>query len=142
MHPTTNMGLDESLAKVDNIVSCRMIGSLLYRTVSRPEIMLSISPYARFQSNLKETHLTIVKRNFHYLSGTTNLGLCFTRQENFRLQGYYDVNCAIDGIKKKIISGGCHFIGGNLVPWRNKKIGTLVLSTIGVEYILATSWCS
>ena len=47
-----------------------MIGSLLYLTVSRPDITFSVGLYARFQSNPKESHLTAVKRIFRYLKGS------------------------------------------------------------------------
>ena len=47
-----------------------MIGSLLYLTASRPDIMFSVCLCARFQANPKESHSTTVKRIFRYLHGT------------------------------------------------------------------------
>ena len=52
-----------------------MIGSLLYLTTSRHDIMFSICLCARYQSNTKESHLLAVKRIFKYLKGTKNFGL-------------------------------------------------------------------
>ena len=52
-----------------------MIGSLLYLTTSRPDIMFNICMCARFQSNPKKSHLNAVKRIFKYLKRTQNLGL-------------------------------------------------------------------
>jgi hypothetical protein len=52
-----------------------MIGSLLYLTASRPNIMFSVCLCARFQLCPKESHLVTVKRIFRYLLGTKDLGL-------------------------------------------------------------------
>lgn len=99
-----------------------MIGSLLYLTSSRPNIMFSVYLCARFQSNPRETHMTTVKFIFRYLIGTTTLSLFFKGRENFRLQGYYDADYVGHRIeKKKNTSGGCHFIAGNLFSWMSKN---------------------
>ena len=52
-----------------------MIGSLLYLTTCRPDIMFATSMCARYQADPKESHLTAVKRIFRYLKGTPSLGL-------------------------------------------------------------------
>ena len=56
-----------------------MIGSLLYLTTTRPDIMFSVGLYARFQSNLKQSHLKAIKRIFRYLKGNTKLGLWYPK---------------------------------------------------------------
>ena len=56
-----------------------MIGSLLYLSASRPDIMFSICMYARYQSNPKESYLNVIKKIFRYLKETQNLGLWFSK---------------------------------------------------------------
>lgn len=119
-----------------------MIGSLLYLTESKPNIMFSICLCARFQSDPRETHLNVDKRIFRYLIRTSNLDFCLKKRESYRLQGYCDADYVGDKIERKRTSEGCHFIGGNLVSWTSKKQGTIALSTIEAEYILAASYCS
>ena len=52
-----------------NITTYRgMIGSLLYLTATRPDIMFVTCLCARFQANPKESHLIAVKRIFTYLN--------------------------------------------------------------------------
>ncbi|KAI3729157.1 hypothetical protein L6452_17808 [Arctium lappa] len=58
-----------------------MIGSLMYLTASRPNIMFSTFLCARFQSKPKESHLAAVKRIFRYLKGTADLGLCWASKK-------------------------------------------------------------
>ena len=67
-------GKEEVSKKVEQKIYIGMIGSLLYMTASRPDILFSVCLCARFQSDPRESHLTAVKRIFKYLKGTTNLG--------------------------------------------------------------------
>ncbi|KAK2967481.1 hypothetical protein RJ640_025521 [Escallonia rubra] len=95
-----------------------MIGSLLYLTASRPDIMFSVCLCARFQACPKESHLVAVKRILRYLKGTHDLGLWFPRNTSFfDLIGYSDADADYAGCKteRKSISGGCQFLGHSLV---------------------------
>jgi hypothetical protein len=62
---------DDESKEVDQILYRSMIGSLLYVTTSRPDVMHAIGLVARFQANPKETHVLTIKRIFRYLRGTT-----------------------------------------------------------------------
>ena len=70
-----HLDLDEGGKTVDKTLYHSMIGSLLYLTASRPDIMFSVCMCARFQANPKETHLIIVKRILRYLKHTPSIGL-------------------------------------------------------------------
>ena len=142
MHPSSTLRLDDKDKKVDEKVYRGMIGSLLYLTASRPDIMFSVCLCARFQSDPRESHLIAVKRIFRYLKGTTNLGLVFKKSHEYRLVGFCDADYAGDRIERKSTSGGCHFIGGNLVSWSSKRQSTIALSTAEAEYISASNCCS
>nr|KYP75566.1 hypothetical protein KK1_019757 [Cajanus cajan] len=115
MHPSTTLGLDEESPDVDSIMYRGMVGSLLYLTASRPDIMFSVCVCARFQVQPKEVHLQVVKRILRYLKGTPNLGINFYKSQNFSLLGYCDVDYAGDKWERKNTSGGCHFLGRCLV---------------------------
>ena len=65
-----HLDLDEGGNKVDRTLCRSMIGSLLYLTTSRPDIMFSVCICARFQANPKETHLIAIKRILRYLKHT------------------------------------------------------------------------
>ena len=141
MHPTCILGKDEIGKKVDQKMYRGMIGSLLYLTASRPDIMFSVCLCARFQSDPRESHLTAVKRIFRYLQGTTNLGLLYKKSKDYKLVGFCDADFAGDRIERKSTSGGCQFLGANLVSWSSKRQSTIALSTAEAEYISAAS-CS
>ncbi|KAH9649211.1 hypothetical protein KPL70_025897 [Citrus sinensis] len=75
MSTTIKLDKDEKGKEVDIKMYRDMIGSLLYLTANRPDIMFSVCLCARFQSCPKESHLLAVKRIFRYLSGTIDIGL-------------------------------------------------------------------
>ena len=70
MGTSTTLDADTEGKLVDAKQFRGMIGSLLYFTSSRPDIQFSVCLCARFQSSLRESHLTAVKRIFRYLVGT------------------------------------------------------------------------
>ena len=119
-----------------------MLGSLLYLTASRPDIMYATCLCARFQANPREPHLIAVKRIFKYLKDTPSLGLWYARESDFSLCGYSDVDFAGCKIDRKSTSGSCQFLGGRLVSWFSKKQKSISTSTAEAEYIAAGGCCA
>ncbi|GJZ17288.1 putative ribonuclease H-like domain-containing protein [Tanacetum coccineum] len=83
----TNKALlkDEEAEDVDVHLYRSMIGSLMYLTASRPDIMFAVCACARFQVTPKVSHLHAVKRIFRYLKGQPKLGLWYPRDSPFNL---------------------------------------------------------
>ncbi|XP_017416521.1 uncharacterized mitochondrial protein AtMg00810-like [Vigna angularis] len=109
------LDLDEEGKAVDQKMYRGMIGSLLYLTASKPDIMHSVCLYARFQSLPKLSHLTVVKRILKYLKGTKNLGLWYPSGSNIFLKGYSDSDFGGCKLDRKSTSGTCHLLGSSLV---------------------------
>ncbi|KAJ9557546.1 hypothetical protein OSB04_012160 [Centaurea solstitialis] len=119
-----------------------MIGSLMYLTASRPDIMFAVCVCARFQVRPKESHLHAVKRIFKYLKGQPRLGLWYPNDTSFDLVAYTDSDYGGANLDRKSRSGGCQFLGGRLVSWQCKKQTTVSQSTTEAEYIAASQCCS
>ena len=119
-----------------------MIGSLLYLTASRPELMLSVCICARFQSLPKESHMSLVKRIIRYVKGTLGLGLWYPRGSHFDLVGFCDADFAGCPTDRKSTSGTCQMLGMSLVSWFSKKQNSIALSTTEAEYIAAGCCCA
>ncbi|XP_059289347.1 secreted RxLR effector protein 161-like [Lycium ferocissimum] len=117
----TKLTLDESGTSVEQKLYKGMIGSLLYLTVSRPDIAFSVGLCARFQSNPKESHLKAIKRILRYLKGTSELGLWYPRGSNFNLVGYTDADYAGCMVDRESTIGMAHFMGSCLISWATKK---------------------
>jgi hypothetical protein len=106
---------------VDQKLYRSMIGSFLYLSASRPDIMLSVCMCARFQANPKECHLVAVKIIFRYLVHTPNLGLWYPKGSTLDLLGYFDSDYAGCKVDRKSTTGTCQFLGRSLVSWSSKK---------------------
>ena len=106
---TTNghLDLDEGGNPVDQKLCRSMIGSLLYLTVSRSDIVFSVCICARFQAALRECHLTAIKHILRYLKFTPNIGLWYPKGAHFELVGYSDSNYVGCKVDRKSTSGGC-----------------------------------
>ena len=117
-----------------------LIGSLLYLTVSRPDIMFSICLCARFQAQLKESHYMGAKRILKYLKGT--IDVWYPSEVSLNLIGYSNSDFAGCKIDKKSTSGTCHILGSSLISWHSKKQACVALSTADAEYIAAGSCCA
>jgi hypothetical protein len=127
---------------VDQSIYRSMIGSLLYLTASRPDIMFSVCLCARFQAAPKESHLTAVKRILRYLKHTPSIGLWYPEGAKLELLGYSDSDFAGFRVDRKSTSGGCHLLGRSLVSWSSKKQNCVALSTAEAEYIAAGACCA
>ncbi|KAI3758325.1 hypothetical protein L6452_05885 [Arctium lappa] len=133
---------DPSGENVDIKTYRGMIGSLLYLTASRPDIMFATCLCARYQANPKVSHLTAVKRIFRYLRGTQTLGLWYPKLSNFDLTAYTDADHAGCKLDRKSTSGCCQLLGNKLVSWSSKKQNCVSTSTAEAEYVAAASCCS
>ncbi|KAI3772163.1 hypothetical protein L6452_03343 [Arctium lappa] len=119
-----------------------MIGSLLYLTASRPDIMFATCLCARYQANPKESHLSAVKRIFRYLRGSPSLGLWYPKLSSFDLTAYTAADHAGCKLDRKSTSGCCQLQGNKLVSWSSKKQNCVSTSTAEAEYVAAVSCCS
>ncbi|GKB68557.1 putative ribonuclease H-like domain-containing protein [Tanacetum coccineum] len=116
-----------------------MIGSLMYLTASRPDIMFVVCACARFQVTPKVLHLHAVKRIFRYLKGQPKLGLWYPKDSPFNLEAYTDSDYAGASLDKKSTTGGCQFLGRRLISWQCKKQTIVANSTTEAEYVAASS---
>ncbi|CAL8163300.1 unnamed protein product [Prunus armeniaca] len=113
--PSTKLSKDSHGKSVDQKLYRSMIGRLLYLTTSRPDICFNVGLCARFQSNSKESHLLVVKRILRYVSGTTNFGVYYSFDSNVELVGYSNADWAGNIDDRKSATGGCFYLGNNLV---------------------------
>ncbi|GJV07687.1 putative ribonuclease H-like domain-containing protein [Tanacetum coccineum] len=97
---------DEDGKEVDVHIYRLMIGSLMYLTSSRPDIMFVVCACARYQVNPKVSHLYAVKRIFRYLKGQPKLGLWYPKDSPFDLVAYTDSDYVGECLDRKSTTGG------------------------------------
>ncbi|GKC23988.1 retrovirus-related pol polyprotein from transposon TNT 1-94 [Tanacetum coccineum] len=126
---------DLSGTPVDQTRYHSMIGSLMYLTSSRPDIVQAVCYCARYQARPTEKHLKEVKRIFRYLKGTINMGLWYPKDSGFELTAFSDADHAGCLDTRKSTSGGIQFLGEKLVSWMSKKQDCTAMSTAEAEYV-------
>nr|GEX72889.1 hypothetical protein [Tanacetum cinerariifolium] len=139
----TNKALlkDEEAIDMDVHLYRSMIGSLMYLTASRPDIMFAICACARFQVTPKVSHLHVVKRIFRYLKGQPKLGLWYPRDSPFYLKAFLDSDYAGASLDRKSTTGGCQFLSKRLISWQGKKQTVVANSTTKAEYVFDANCC-
>ncbi|GJY20130.1 hypothetical protein Tco_0392696 [Tanacetum coccineum] len=98
-----------------------MIGSLMYLTSSRPDLIHAVCLCAWYQAKPIEKHLQAVKRIFRYLKGTINMGLWYSKDTNMSLTAYADADHGGCQDTRRSTSGSTQFLGDKLVSWSSKK---------------------
>ena len=115
MSPNVKLTVDLLGKSVDSSLYRSMIGSLLYLTASRPNISYSVGVCAKYQTNPKESHMTALKRIIKYVKTTADFGVWYNKDTNDVLTGYSDADWAGNADDRKSTSGGCFYVGNNLV---------------------------
>ncbi|GJS92596.1 retrovirus-related pol polyprotein from transposon TNT 1-94, partial [Tanacetum coccineum] len=136
--------LDEDLSgtPVDQTKYRSMIGSLMYLTASRPDLVFAVCMCARYQSRPTKKHLEAVKRVFRYLQGTINMGLWYPKDTAMALTAYADADHAGCQDTHRSTSGSAQFLGDKLVSWSSKKQTSTSISSTEAEYIAMSGCCA
>jgi hypothetical protein len=92
MKTSCKLSKDDDSKSTDQRQYRSMIGSLLYVTASRPDVMQVVGQVARFQAAPKESHVLAVKRIFRYLKGTKEFGLWYPKGKDLSLIAYIDAD--------------------------------------------------
>ncbi|GKB24623.1 retrovirus-related pol polyprotein from transposon TNT 1-94 [Tanacetum coccineum] len=108
----TKPKLDEDLSgePIDQTDYRSKIGSLMYLTSSRPDMVQAVCYCARYQARPTEKYLKEVKRIFRYLRGTINMGLWYLKDSGFELTAFSDADHASCVDTRKNTSGGIQFL--------------------------------
>nr|GEU42843.1 hypothetical protein [Tanacetum cinerariifolium] len=140
----TKPKLDADLSEtpVDQTDYRSKIGSLMYLTSSRPDIVQAVCFCARYQSRPTKKHLKEVKRIFRYLRGTVNMGLWYPKESSFELTAFSDADHAGCIDSRKSTSRGIQFLGDKLVSWMSKKQNCTAMSLAESEYMALSASCA
>ncbi|GJV36375.1 retrovirus-related pol polyprotein from transposon TNT 1-94 [Tanacetum coccineum] len=128
------LDVDLSGEPVDQSDYRSKIGSLMYLTSSRPDLVQAVCYCARYQARPTQKHLKEVKRIFKYLKGTINMGLWYPKDSGFELTAFSDADHAGCLDTRKSTSGGIQFLGDKLVSWMSKKQNCTAMSSAEAEY--------
>ncbi|WZY94094.1 hypothetical protein YC2023_066423 [Brassica napus] len=112
----------------------RMVGKLIYLTITRPDICFAVNQVSQHMQAPKVHHWKMVDRILRYLSGTSGQGVWMGCNGSTEVVGYCDADWAGDRVDRRSTTGYCTFIGGNLVTWKSKKQKVISCSSAEAEY--------
>ena len=128
---------DDGAAQTDGKVYRSLIGSLLYLTATRPDIVFTVNYLSRFMQSPSQIHFVAAKRVLRYLKGTLDFGMNFARSNVTNLIGFSDSDWAGSDEEMSSTSGFCFSMGGTIFCWNSKKQTVVAHSTAEAEYIAA-----
>lgn len=148
--PGSKLHKDEKGVKVDETYFKQIVGSLMYITNTRPDMMFVVSLISRYMSRPTELHLQAAKRALRYLKGTANFGIFYKRDEAGEflfykrdkaeeLFGFTDSDYAGDVDDRKSTSGYVFLMNSGAVSWSSRKQPIVTLSTTEAEFVAAAS---
>lgn len=141
---STPMAMNEKLEvndgarKVDVTLFRSLVGSLIYLTNTRPDIVHAVSLVSRFMSDPSERHFVAAKRILRYLQGSKKTGIRYVKENDLTLIGFTDSDWAGSLDDRKSTSGYICCIDSNVVSWSSKKQKSVSLSSAEAEYVAAT----
>ncbi|XP_058211421.1 uncharacterized mitochondrial protein AtMg00810-like [Rhododendron vialii] len=129
---------EDGSKKVDESLYRSLVESLLYLTITRPDIMYATSMLSRFMHNASQTHFGVAKRVLRYLQGTLDYGILYEKNVDTKLLGFCDSNWAgcVDDMKNT--SAYAFSLGLGVFSWASKNQQTVAQSTAEAEYVSAS----
>ena len=112
----------------------RLVGKLIYLTVSRPDITYVVHVFSRFMHQPRKLHLEAALRVVRYLKGALGQGLFFSSNTDFKLRAYFDSDWAGCPLTRRSTTRYCVFLGPSLISWRSKRQKTVSLSSVEAKY--------
>ena len=112
----------------------QLVGSLVYLTVTRPDIAYAVHIVSQFMIAPRSPHYAALVRILRYLKGTLFHGLHYSPHSSLQLHAFSDADWAGDPTDRRSTTGFCFFLGTSLISWRSKKQTLVARSSTEAEY--------
>ena len=120
----------------------RLMGKLLYLTITRPDLVYSIQVLSQFMSQPRQPHLDATTKVLHYIKSAPSQGLFFPVSSDFKLKAFCDADWATCPDTRKSVTSFCLFLVESLISWKSKKQQTISHSSAKAEYrAMAVACC-
>lgn len=134
MDSSIKLSKGDSELLTDNTFYRRLIGKLIYLTITRPDISYVTQQLSQYLYCATTQHLKAAYRVLKYLKGNPDQGLLYSFNNDLSLRIYSDSDWAGCHDTRRSVSGFCVFLGSSLISWKSKKQSTVSRSSAEAEY--------
>ncbi|XP_048236301.1 secreted RxLR effector protein 161-like [Ricinus communis] len=134
MEPNVKLCAHEGKDLEDATMYRRLVGSLIYLTLTRLDISFAVGMISRYKQNPKKPHLEAARRILRYVKSTLGYGIMYKKGGDCKLVGYCDANYAGDHDTRHSTTGYVFMLGYGAISWCSKRQPTMSLSTTEAEY--------
>ncbi|KAG5521631.1 hypothetical protein RHGRI_034005 [Rhododendron griersonianum] len=134
LEPTTRLTPLDGTPLPDATLYRQLVGSLVYLTVTRPDIAYVVHIVSQFMSAPRSAHFQAVLRILRYFKGTLFHGLYYSAHSSLELCAYSDADWAGDPTDRRSTTCYYFFLGDSLISWRSKKQSLVSRSSTEAEY--------
>ena len=118
----------------DETMYPKLVGSLIYLALTRPNIAYAIGVVSQFIQNPRKPHLEAVRRILRYVKGTSDFGILYEKGVSCKVVGFCDANYAGDISTRRSTTGYVFNLGSGAISWCSERQPTVSLSTTKAKY--------
>ena len=141
MEPNVKFSKDSSTLLDDPTSYRRLVGKLLYLTITRPDISFDVQVLSQFMDKPRDTHLEAANRVLRYIKASPTQGFFFPITFSLQMKAFCNSNWVGCSNTRRSVIGFCIFLDNSLIFWKSKKQTTMSRSSAKAEYRAMASTC-